>query len=527
MEHERNVVYIDRGSAPRFFWHGEDFLLEDLPAGTRVIYPRKPLQPLRDPMAAIRYAIHHPEGCDPLFALLKPGMKVTIALDDISLPLPQMVLPDVRERILSIVLPLLAEYGVEDIHLIVATSFHRRLTPAEMQRMVGPKVFKEFYPDRYYNHDGEDEDNMVYLGTTDKGEVVKLNRRAVESDLVIYVNINLVPMDGGHKSVAVGLCGYESLRAHHNPKVMLECDSYMDPSRSELHNSVNRQGDIVKKNMNVFTIETVLNTAMFGPGFEFLGKNEDDFTDSDWLKFRGLKWTLSKLPRAAKREVFHRVPAPYGIIGVHAGDTEAVHPKTIEKCYQQYLVPVQGQADVLLCGIPFICPYNVNSIMNPLLVQVMALGYMFNSYKNHPVIRKGGVMIITHPMTDEFHPDHHPSYIEFFHRLLPETRDSFELHKRFERQFAKDPSYMSMYRKGNAFHGVHPFYMWYWGDKGRSHVGRVIVAGAENSYVPEILGWEHAPTITEALEMAKDTVGTSPQVTMLHYTPIMMAQVEL
>ena len=36
-------------------------------------------------------------------------------------------------------------------------------------------------------------------------------------------------MDGGHKSVAVGLCGYKSLRAHHNPKVMRDCHSYMDP----------------------------------------------------------------------------------------------------------------------------------------------------------------------------------------------------------------------------------------------------------------------------------------------------------
>ncbi|MFM7201323.1 MAG: lactate racemase domain-containing protein [Myxococcota bacterium] len=525
MEHERTVVTIDRGSAPRIFWFGEDFLLEDLPPGTRVIYPRKPLQPLRDPMAAIRYAINHPEGSDPLFALLKPGMKVTIALDDISLPLPQMVLPDIRERILNVVLPLLAEYGVEDIHLIVATAFHRRMTPSEMERMVGSKIFKEFYPDRYYNHDGEDEENMVYLGTTEKNEVVKLSRRAVESDLVIYVNINLVPMDGGHKSVAVGLSGYESLKAHHNPYTMLQVDSFMDPEKSELNNSVYRQGQLVKKHMNVFTIETVLNTNMFGPGFEFLAKNEDEFTDGDWLKFRSMKWALSKLPRAARREIFMRVPAPYGLIGVNAGETEKVHAKTLERSYQQYLVPVEGQADVLMVGIPFISPYNVNSILNPILVQVMAMGYLFNSYKGKALLRKGGVMIITHPCTDEFHPDHHPSYIEFFHRLLPETRDSRILHKKYEAQFAKDPSYMAMYRKGHAYHGVHPFYMWYWGEKGRSHVGRVIVVGAEQPYVTDILGWEHAATLSEALDMAKDTVGPSPQLTMMHYTPIMMAQV--
>ena len=40
---------------------------------------------------------------------------------------------------------------------------------------------------------------------TDLGERVVLNKKAVEADLVIYVNLNLVPMDGGHKSTATGL----------------------------------------------------------------------------------------------------------------------------------------------------------------------------------------------------------------------------------------------------------------------------------------------------------------------------------
>ena len=41
---------------------------------------------------------------EPLHALLEPGMKVTIAVDDISLPLPPMATPDVRQTILEIVL---------------------------------------------------------------------------------------------------------------------------------------------------------------------------------------------------------------------------------------------------------------------------------------------------------------------------------------------------------------------------------------------------------------------------------------
>jgi hypothetical protein len=37
-------------------------------------------------------------------------------------------------------------------------------------------------------------------------------------------------------------------------------------------------------------------------------------------------------------------------------------------------VPVKGQADILVTGVPYISPYNVNAFLNPLLVQVMAQG---------------------------------------------------------------------------------------------------------------------------------------------------------
>ena len=39
-----------------------------------------------DPRAAIRQALANPIDFEPLHALLKPGMKLTIAVDDISLP---------------------------------------------------------------------------------------------------------------------------------------------------------------------------------------------------------------------------------------------------------------------------------------------------------------------------------------------------------------------------------------------------------------------------------------------------------
>src|SRR4051812_19561557 len=95
-EQTEQIVTIEKDSPPRVIFSGEDMLLEDLPVGTRCIYPKPPIAGLPNVRAAIRWAINHPEGdCDPLHAQLKPGMKVTIAVDDISLPLPPMRTPDV------------------------------------------------------------------------------------------------------------------------------------------------------------------------------------------------------------------------------------------------------------------------------------------------------------------------------------------------------------------------------------------------------------------------------------------------
>src|SRR5271154_7253397 len=180
------VVTLNRRSEPRLIAYGEDFMLERLPAGTRVIYPPPPLDPLPDPDTAIRYALLHPLNADPLFAQLNPNMRVTIAIDDISLPLPQMRRPDIRERLLNQVLQTLADYGVDDVHIIIATALHRRMTEAEIRRMVGERAFKQFWPDRLYNFDGENRAEIVMLGKTDQGEEVWLSKRAADSDLLLY-----------------------------------------------------------------------------------------------------------------------------------------------------------------------------------------------------------------------------------------------------------------------------------------------------------------------------------------------------
>src|SRR5436309_10043148 len=187
-DQDAQVVIQDRKSPPRLLFSDSEILLAELPAGTRVVFPNPPIEPLANWRAAIRWAINHPEGCDPLHAQLRPGMKVVIALDDVSLPLPPMRTPDVRQIMLEILLPLLADSGVDDVQLLIANALHRRMTEAEMRRMVGTKIFDAYYPDHYTNHDAEEPGGIVELGTTEMGEKVRTSRRATETVTHIYLN---------------------------------------------------------------------------------------------------------------------------------------------------------------------------------------------------------------------------------------------------------------------------------------------------------------------------------------------------
>ena len=521
------VLEVDRSTPPTLFWHGERFLLEQLPEGSRVLYAPEPLDPVEDPVGAIRHALLHPEGdAEPLPALLRPGMRLTVCFDDVSLPLPPMAPPDVRQLVIEQVLDMAATAGVDDVVLVAALALHRRMTEAELRHALGDRVYDAFAPHGLLTqHDAEDPDNLVHLGTTEHGEDVEINKRAAESDLVVYVNINLVTMDGGHKSVATGLASYRSLRHHHNPTTMRHSRSFMDAPSSELHSSNWRMGRLIAESgVKVFQIETTLNNDAFPDRFAFLQRREWEWSLRDRASYAAVSAALDRTPSRLARQIFHSVRAPYGLTSVQAGEVEAVHAVTTANVWRQQGVEVDGQTDVLTMGLPYICPYNVGSIMNPVLVACLGLGYFFNLYRGRPLVREGGVVVLHHPTPWEFHPGHHPSYIDFFEEVLSQTTDPVEMSKTYEEAFATDPWYVHLYRTGHAYHGVHPFYMWYWCAHALDHVGRVVVVGGDPKAVRR-LGFSPASSLDDALELAKDVVGPSPTLTHLHTPPLLMADV--
>ena len=518
------ITILDKDSPPMMFNAGDGFHYEKLPDGTRVIYPPGPLEPLADPGVAIERALLEPMGMEPLHDLLRPGMKLTIAFDDLSIPLPPMRAPDNRQLVIEKVLEKAYAKGVEDIHLIAALGLHRRMTRAEIQHVLGKRIVDRFYPDRLYNYDAEDEENHTTIGETERGEEVRVSSRVAESDLLVYVNVNYIPMDGGHKSVHTGLSPYSSIRHHHNPETLEHTRSLMDPPNSAMHGSIDRMGRIFDENVKVFHIETTLNNASYPGVFDFMAKPEYEWNPITKANFLANHRATRSMPRRAARKVFQSIKAPHRMTSVQAGATDPVHAETLKHTYRQQLVPVEGQADVLLLGVPYLGPYNVNSIMNPLLVMNMLLGYLFNLYRGKPLVRQGGVLIGTHPVPEEFHEVHHPSYIDLWNEVIPETMDLHEIASRYEEKYARDPWYRTLYRNSYAYHGVHPFTVLYWAAHALEHLGDVIFVGGDPTATKR-MGFKRSDSVAQALEMAQDTVGTSPRTTYMHIPPLFICEV--
>ncbi len=505
-------------------FYGDDSISVKFPDRVRVLYPPEPLTAITDAKKVLEKAIKFPIESDPLEKMVSPKDCVAIAFDDPSLPLPPMK-NALRGHAIDIVIEELSRAGVkrDSILLICANGLHRKWSLKELKSILGPRIIRAFAPKRLFCHDAEDAENIISLGKTKRGQEVEINRLAVESDLLVYINITWTSMNGGWKSIAVGLGTYNSIRNHHDPKT-LEKSVLMDPNNSLLHKSIEEMGKLIKNAVPIFTIEIVLNNDIWPPYLKFLSANNKKLGEEGKSYIKTKTWSL--LPQKLKEKARNFLRSNYGLITVNAGEVEAVHDKTLEELHKQQNIKVKGQTDVLVIGLPNISPYSVFSTFNPVLLMNQALGYAYNLYQKKPLVREGGTLIVSNPCYKNFSKIHHPSYIEFFDKVLPETKDPYEIKKEYEEDFAHRNEYIDKYRNNYAFHGVHPLYAWYWGARALKNLGKVIIAGAKEPWVVRRMGFDNSKSIEEAINKAEELHGKDCTITYQRMPPIFVCEVD-
>jgi len=421
---------------------------------------------ISDIRQALQEAMANPIGTPPLQETARPGMKVTIAFDDPTIP---QIETQVWRQAIGLSMEALYAAGVKkkDIDLVCANSLHRKFTRKEIGQLIGDDLVKEFGY-QVHCHDAEDKDNIVSLGRTASGYDVELSRWVTDADLVIYVNTLLLrAFNGGWKSICVGLSTYRSIRQHHHPDIMS-----MSTEQNPMHDILDEMGDLVEEKLGrerFFKIET-------------LQKNY----------FQVARFWAGSIPatrKAALAEMRQRFTRRRDL--------------------------VSEKADIVLYGVPDGSPYAAFSRTNPFLSIISnGLGYLGGVIEGTG--NPGCTVILSTPAKEDWDLPKFAPYKKLFDEVLPVCRDPYEILDRYADEYTNHPEFIHNYRYCYSHHPALPIFASF-PLRRLNYAGRVFVAGAENPAMIERFGMQPFPNVEKAVAAAREIHGRDAAVAFTKY----------
>jgi len=171
---------------------------------------------LPDEAASFREALRSPIGTRPLREQVRSTDRVAVVIPDITRPLPS-------ERLLPWLFEELSHVPASRFTIINGTGSHRGNTPAELARMVGPDVVKNY---RIVNHTAHDEKTLLPAGKTVDGRPVSMTREYVEADKRIVLGFIephfMAGFSGGYKGIFPAIADIEAITHYHRAAVIAD-----------------------------------------------------------------------------------------------------------------------------------------------------------------------------------------------------------------------------------------------------------------------------------------------------------------
>lgn len=171
---------------------------------------------LPDENGAVREAIARPIASPPLAELAGDRESACIVISDITRPVPNKV-------ILPPLLEVLEESGIprEKITILIATGIHRPNNTEELETMVGSDIMETY---RIVNHFSQKPETQAYLGKTENGTPVYINKTYLKADLKITTGLIephlMAGYSGGRKAICPGIASVETMKVMHGPELM-------------------------------------------------------------------------------------------------------------------------------------------------------------------------------------------------------------------------------------------------------------------------------------------------------------------
>jgi lactate racemase len=163
---------------------------------------------------AVRHALRHPIGTQPLQELVKPSCRVGIVCNDITRATPY-------QTILPVLLDELGCVPDDAITLLIATGTHRPNTADELRTMLGEQIVERF---RIVQNDAHDRDSHASVGTTASGNEVWIHKEYLRCDVRILTGFIephfFAGFSGGGKACMPGLALLETILRNHSVRHM-------------------------------------------------------------------------------------------------------------------------------------------------------------------------------------------------------------------------------------------------------------------------------------------------------------------
>jgi hypothetical protein len=494
---------------------GFDIVPFQLPANAQVLLPPQPLPPLEDFKESVLRALDEPLEGKGLMKRVSAASRVCIVLDDPSLPVPPAS-RDARGEMLEAVLEALGSFGVkpQKITALVANGLGRQWRPAELSEWLGPESTAQV---QVRCHDAEQLSDLVRLADDPAGPI-EVSRHLIECDLIIHLNVVSMPLYAGTFGLVSGTVGYRTARELNIPAMFDASETPMVPG-SAWHRAHARIGKLIEAKVPILQVSTVLNNELWTPAVAALISTDEVERLSRPLQM----WNA--LPASVRHRAARSMRSSFRPWAVMSGPPDVVAPRALELFLRQHEVNAEGEADVLVFGLPDLGPYSVRTAQNPVLVANLALGLVANLFTERPLLRDGGAIVFANPLVPSFDTRHHRAHEEFYEKVLRIEREPEPIHERYEPWLASRPEFVADYQRRYAFHGAHALFSWYQCTPMRRRASRIIVAGGDPRACAR-LGFMGAPNLDAALRKAKESVADAePKVRVLELPPAFFVKV--
>lgn len=419
-------------------------------------------------------SIRNPMGMDPLSKLAFKGARVAIVFPDRVKGGEQ---PTSHRKIsIRLILQELYAAGVEkkDVLLICSNGLHRKNTKKEIESLLGPEIFNEFwYRGQIINHDSEDYEHLVDLGTTKHGDPVLMNKYVYESDIAILIGHTqgnpYGAYSGGYKHCATGITHWRSIASHHVPDVMHRKDFVPVSTHSLMRTKFDEIGQHMEECMNkkFFCCDAVLDTK--------------------------------------SRQV-----------EINSGYAKVMQPHSWKTADKRTFVPfAEKKYDVMVFGMPQFFHYGDGMGTNPIML-MQALSAQVIRHKR--VMADNCVMICAASCNGYFNDEQWPYLRPMYEMFQKNHMDILPDMNQYGEYFATNEEYIRKYRYAYAFHPFHGFSMISCAHIAEENTSAVYICGAQEPGYARGMGLKTRATIEEALEDAKRIVGPNPNILALPQT---------